>query len=92
MDTDEGTYRAVWAPKNKERGTLILEARKIIHYSPDADVFPGMSTLLNLLAPAVTSMLMNHLTFDGPRSYFTARKGHKRSLRSSRTNAREDAA
>jgi hypothetical protein len=73
LDIDEGTYRAVWSPKRGKSGTLVLEAVKRIRYSSEADVVPGLSTLLNLLAPAVTSMLMNHLTFDGPCGFIAYR-------------------
>ena len=70
LDTDEGSYRAVWLPQGDRLGTLVMRAEKSINYSSKAaELFPGLSSLLNLLAPALTSMLMNHLTFYGPCSF-----------------------
>lgn len=70
LDTDEGSYQAVWSPHDDGRGTLVIEAVKDISYSSkSAELFPGMSAFLNMLAPSLTSMLMNHLTFFGPCSF-----------------------
>jgi len=83
LDVDEGCYRAVWSREKGSRGTLVLKAVKSIRYSKEAELFPGLSTLLNLLAPAVTSMLMNHLAFDGPCSFFDARDADREARRRS---------
>jgi hypothetical protein len=70
LDTDDGSYKAVWSKQKNGSGVLTIQATKRISYSSKAaELFPGMSALLNLIAPAVTSMLMNHLTFYGPCSF-----------------------
>jgi hypothetical protein len=62
LDVDQGHFTATWDDVSK---TLFIEAVKEIRYSRQADVLPGFSSLLNLLAPAVTSMLMKHLAYQG---------------------------
>jgi hypothetical protein len=77
LDTDAGSYQAVWSTPDGEKGTLVIEAVKKISYSSKStELFPGMSAVLNMLAPSLTSMLMNHLTFFGPCSFLAfARDG-----------------
>jgi hypothetical protein len=62
LDVDQGHFTATWDDVSR---TLFIEAVKEIRYSRQADVVPGFSSLLNLLAPAVTSMLMKHLAYEG---------------------------
>jgi hypothetical protein len=62
LDVDQGHFTATWDDLSQ---TLWIEAVKEIRYSRQADVVPGFSSLLNLLAPAVTSMLMKHLAYEG---------------------------
>ncbi len=71
LDVDEGHYAAVW-----DRGSrsLFIEAQKRIRYSTQADVFQGFSSILNLLAPAVTSMLMKHLAYEGVLQYLESKR------------------
>ncbi len=72
LDVDEGTYSAVWVD-----GELSVRAVKSIRYSERADVFPGFSALLNLLAPAVTSMLIKQLSHDSILNFVeTAQRCH----------------
>jgi hypothetical protein len=61
LDVDQGHFTATWDDVSK---TLFIEAVKKIRYSRQADVFPGFSSFLNMLAPAVTSMLMKHLAYE----------------------------
>jgi len=67
IDVDEGTYAAAWmAPSHERReGALFVYSKKSLRYSQRADVIPGFRTMLNLLAPAVTTMLMTHLGYSG---------------------------
>jgi hypothetical protein len=71
LDSDKGSYKAAWSPQHGGTGILVIEAEKTINYSSKAaaELFPGMSAVLNLLAPALTTMLMNHLTYYGPCSF-----------------------
>jgi hypothetical protein len=77
IDVDEGTYAAAWmAPTTKRRdGALFVYSRKSLRYSQRADVIPGFKTMLNLLAPAVTSMLMTHLGYSGIVDFLTRSPG-----------------
>ncbi|MDQ2642530.1 MAG: hypothetical protein M3020_01850 [Myxococcota bacterium] len=67
IDVDEGTYAAAFMAPVRERhpGALFVYSKKALRYSQRADIIPGFKTLLNLLAPAVTSMLMTHLGYSG---------------------------
>lgn len=73
IDVDQGSYAAAWlAPAPQRRnGALFVYSRKALRYSQRADVIPGMKTMLNLLAPAVVSMLMTHLGYSGIVDFLT---------------------
>jgi len=75
LDVDQGSYRAAWLRSRDQSGmgTLFIEAIKAIRYSKQADVIPGFSMVLNLLAPALTSMLMNQLAYSGIRDSLAKR-------------------
>ncbi|MEI9949997.1 MAG: hypothetical protein WDO74_13710 [Pseudomonadota bacterium] len=65
LDVDEGYYKAAWVPQQADVGTLVIQARKAVHYSRRADVVPGLASMLNLMAPAITSLLMRNLGYRG---------------------------
>jgi len=77
IDVDEGSYAAAFLAKVPERhpGALFVYSRKALRYSQRAEIVPGFKTLLNLLAPAVTSMLMTHLGYSGIVDYLTHSPG-----------------
>jgi hypothetical protein len=75
LDVDEGHFTATWDSSSK---TLLIEAVKEIRYSRQADIVPGFSSLLNLLAPAVTSMLMKHLAYEGVVHYLECQRKRAR--------------
>ncbi len=82
LDVDEGHFTATWDSSSK---TLLIEAVKEIRYSRQADVVPGFSSLLNLLAPAVTSMLMKHLAYEGVVHYLECQRKRPRRATGSRS-------
>jgi hypothetical protein len=68
LDVDDGTYRAVWIPTlTPDTGHFLLEVVKRVHYSIYGAVLPEIPMVLNLLAPAVVSMLMKQLGYEGIR-------------------------
>lgn len=72
LDVDQGTFRAVWththdASDGTPLGVLEVEADKSVHYTQPADAPPGLGTMLNLMAPPLTSILMRELVFEGTR-------------------------
>ncbi len=72
LDVDQGTFRAVWTRTHHDAngtplGVLEVEADKSVHYTQPADAPPGLGTLLNLMAPPLTSILMRELVFEGTR-------------------------
>lgn len=77
IDVDEGSYACAWLPPTSKRrdGALFVYSKKALRYSQRADVLPGFKTLLNLLAPAVTSMLMTHLGYSGIVDFLTRSPG-----------------
>lgn len=67
---DDGEYAAAWFPsqsngKSDDRGLLCIRITKELLFSRQADVFADYSKLLNLLAPALGSLLMEQLAHDG---------------------------
>jgi hypothetical protein len=77
IDVDEGSYACAWMGPTRERrdGALFVYSKKSLRYSQRADVIPGFKTMLNLLAPAVTSMLMTHLGYSGIVDFLTRSPG-----------------
>jgi hypothetical protein len=72
LDVDQGTFRAVWththdAADGTQLGVLEVEADKSVHYTQPADAPSGLGTMLNLMAPPLTSILMRELAFVGTR-------------------------
>lgn len=71
LDVDQGTFRAVWTQTHEKDGVklgvLEVQADKSVHYTQPADAPPGLGTLLNLMAPPLTSILMRELVFEGTR-------------------------
>jgi hypothetical protein len=60
LDVDEGSFTVAWVEENK---TLYVSGDKALRYSHEADIVPGFANMLNMLAPAVTSMLMKQLAY-----------------------------
>jgi len=60
LDVDQGSFTVAWLP---ETHTLYVSGDKALRYSHEADVVPGFANMLNMLAPAVTSMLMKQLAY-----------------------------
>jgi hypothetical protein len=75
LDIDEGNYTAIWLPSNR----VYIRATKSIRYTEQSRGVPGFSTLLNLMAPSVTSMLMRQLSFEGVRHYLETRVSERAS-------------
>ncbi|HET7542220.1 MAG TPA: hypothetical protein VFK05_20270 [Polyangiaceae bacterium] len=71
LDVDEGHYHAKWT--RSAGGTLRIEAEKRLRYAREDEVMPGFSRMLNLLNPAMTSLLMSELAFYGVRDYLVGR-------------------
>jgi hypothetical protein len=71
LDVDEGHLAVVW---DQNSHSLFIESQKSVRYSHQADVFPGFSSVLNLLAPSVISMLMKHLAYEGVRDYLEGKR------------------
>lgn len=68
LDVDDGSYLTAWQPADGEnQSRFFLRASKRIRYSEQADLGIDLSSLLNLLAPAVNTMLMSWLTYQGIR-------------------------
>jgi hypothetical protein len=72
LDVDQGTFRATWTYTHEAAdgtwlGVLEVEADKSVHYTQPADAPPGLGTLLNLMAPPLTSILMRELVLEGTR-------------------------
>jgi hypothetical protein len=65
LDVDEGSFQALWSPNE----TLSIKAVKRLRYSDDANIVPGFTSMLNLLAPALTNMLMKQLSHDSVLKY-----------------------
>ena len=75
LDIDEGFYKAAWVPRPAhESGTLVIQARKAVHYSDRANVIPGLASVLNVMAPATISLLMRQLSYRGIRDGLSANK------------------
>ncbi|HWP07397.1 MAG TPA: hypothetical protein VNN72_16715 [Polyangiaceae bacterium] len=60
LDVDQGSFTVAWVDETK---TLYVSGDKALRYSHEADVVPGFANMLNMLAPAVTSMLMKQLAY-----------------------------
>lgn len=60
LDVDQGSFTVAWLP---ETHTLYVSGNKALRYSHEADIVPGFANMLNMLAPAVTSMLMKQLAY-----------------------------
>jgi hypothetical protein len=60
LDVDQGSFTVAWVEETK---TLYVSGDKALRYSHEADVVPGFANMLNMLAPAVTSMLMKQLAY-----------------------------
>ena len=60
LDVDQGSFTVAWLP---ETHTLYVSGDKALRYSHEADIVPGFANMLNMLAPAVTSMLMKQLAY-----------------------------
>lgn len=60
LDVDQGSFTVAWLPETQ---TLYVSGNKALRYSHEADVVPGFANMLNMLAPAVTSMLMKQLAY-----------------------------
>jgi hypothetical protein len=81
LDVDDGRYMAIWRPhKNSERGAFLTTVQKQIHYSKAAEreAFPQFSQLLNLLAPAVITMLLKELAFNSTVTFINDLRNAKR--------------
>jgi hypothetical protein len=67
LDVDDGRYVAVWCPdRTGEHGAFLTTVQKQIHYSlaAEREAYPQFSQILNLLAPAVITMLLKELAFN----------------------------
>jgi hypothetical protein len=60
LDVDQGSFTVAWL---KDTQTLYVSGNKALRYSHEADIVPGFANMLNMLAPAVTSMLMKQLAY-----------------------------
>lgn len=60
---DDGTYEAAWYPKKNGLGMLCIRVDKQIGFTRSADVIEDYSKFLNLLAPALASMLVEELVY-----------------------------
>lgn len=60
LDVDQGSFTVAWVDETK---TLYVSGDKALRYSHEADIVPGFANMLNMLAPAVTSMLMKQLAY-----------------------------
>ena len=60
LDVDQGSFTVAWLPETQ---TLYVSGDKALRYSHEADIVPGFANMLNMLAPAVTSMLMKQLAY-----------------------------
>ena len=66
LTKDDGTYQAAWYPaKARDGGLLCIEIKKDLLFSRQVDVFEDYSSLLNLMAPALGSLLLEQLAHDG---------------------------
>lgn len=68
LDVDDGRYVAIWCPPKgkKQPSAFLTTVQKKIHYSQAAEreAFPQFAQLLNMLAPAVITMLLKELAFN----------------------------
>jgi hypothetical protein len=72
LDLDDGRYVAIWCPpKGDAPSAFLTTIQKRIHYAKAAEreAYPQFSQLLNLLAPAVVSMLLKELAFNSTLSF-----------------------
>jgi hypothetical protein len=62
LDVDEGCFCAVW---NEEKETLVIEAKKRLHYCQQPSTIQGFDLMMNLMAPALTGMFMRQMAVRG---------------------------
>ncbi|HEV8548275.1 MAG TPA: hypothetical protein VGQ57_04585 [Polyangiaceae bacterium] len=67
LDVDQGSFTVAWLPEND---TLYVSGDKALRYSYEANIVPGFTSLLNMLSPAVTGVLMRQLAYDSFVTYF----------------------
>lgn len=67
LSKDDGTFTAAWFPRQGDHthGVLCIAADKMLCFSRQADAVEDYSRLLNLMAPALSSLLMDQLIHDG---------------------------
>jgi hypothetical protein len=79
LDLDDGRYVAIWCPsKDGAPSAFLTTIQKRIHYSKAAEreAYPQFSQLLNLLAPAVITMLLKELAFNSTLSFIADLRAH----------------
>jgi hypothetical protein len=70
LDVDEGSYHAEY----QGGGKMVIRASKSLRYMQQPNLPDGFSMLMNLLAPAITSMLMRQLSHDGVLAFLADRE------------------
>ncbi|MCG8555137.1 MAG: hypothetical protein MJD61_07595 [Proteobacteria bacterium] len=87
LDVDGGSYEATYyGKKGKDGGRggkgehLTITASKSLHFPPPAGQSDEIVTVLNLLNPALVSLLMHELVYEGPMALLNATPGELSAL------------
>jgi hypothetical protein len=77
IDLDEGTSEVVWVPdpKGGEEGLLHIHASKRLRFSQTREMGREEVLLLNMMAPAILSTMLQELAFNRPLEIVSADAG-----------------
>jgi hypothetical protein len=92
IDRDEGHTDVAWVPRDDESGLgyLHILATKRVRFEATRLITRDQALLLNMIAPATLSMLMQQLAFDGPLQIVTnPQPSPRRRLAASRQTPRQ---
>ena len=76
IGVDDGGTRILWVPDDQgsANGLLYIYASKKLRFEATREILPQQALLLNMLAPATLSILMQRLAFDGPLDLVSKRR------------------